>query len=114
MPKFLVTWILSAFALVITAYLVPGIRVDGFSTAIVAAAVMGLLNATVRPLLVMLTLPITFITLGLFLIVINAITLGLVSLLVPGFSISNLVSGLLGATVLGLITTLLNSLAAAD
>jgi putative membrane protein len=112
MPKFLVTWLLSTLALILTAYLVPGIRVDGFNTAIIAAAVMGLINATVRPVLVMLTLPLTFITLGLFLIVINATTLGLVSLLVPGFSISNLFSGLLGATVLGLITTVLNSLAA--
>jgi putative membrane protein len=111
MPKFLVTWLLSVLALVLTAYLVPGIQIEGFQTAIVAAAVMGLLNATVRPILVLLTLPLTFITLGLFLIVINAITLGLVSLLVPGFTISNLFAGLIGALVLSLITTVLNCLA---
>jgi putative membrane protein len=79
----LIRWLLSALALVLTSKIVPGITVDSFTALLIAAIVLGLVNAVVRPILVFFTLPLTFLTLGLFLLVVNAITFGLAAWLVP-------------------------------
>lgn len=108
MPNFLITWLLSACSLVLTAYLVPGMHVESFAAAAIAAIALGLVNATVRPLLVILTLPITIITLGLFLFIVNALTLQLVGALTPGFAVNGLFPALLGSIVLSLVSSAVN------
>lgn len=80
----------------VAAWLIPGVQVDGFGTLILAALLMGLVNAFVRPLLVLLTLPITVLTFGLFLIVINAALFGLVASLLDGFAVTGATPALLG------------------
>ncbi|WP_071515930.1 phage holin family protein [Geitlerinema sp. PCC 9228] len=110
MPNFLLTWLLTALALVLTGWLVPGITLDGFNAAIIAAAVLGLVNAVVKPLLILLTLPLTFLTLGLFLLVINAISIMLVASLTPGFAVSGFLAALVGSIVLSLVSTILGNL----
>ncbi len=108
MPNFLITWLLSACSLVLTAYLVPGMRIDSFAAAAVAAIALGLANAIVRPILVILTFPITIVTLGLFLFVVNALTLQLVAALTPGFTINGIFPALLGSVVLSLVASAVN------
>ena len=103
-------WILNAIALLIVAYLVPGIVVANFYTALVAALVLGLINAIVRPLVLILTLPVNILTLGLFTFVINAVMLYFASTLVKGLEISGIVAAFLGAVVLWVISILTNHL----
>jgi putative membrane protein len=110
MPYFLVTWLLTAIALMITAYIVPGFTVTSFVAALVAAIVLGLVNAIVKPLLVILTLPLTLVTLGLFLFVINAITILIAGAITPGFSVAGFVPALVGSIVLTLVASGLNFL----
>ncbi len=100
---------ISALSLAVAAYIVPGMHVDGLLTILVAAFLLGIVNAVVRPILVILTLPITIATLGVFLLVINAATLGLVAFLLPGFTIDGLVSAVLGWLILS-VTSWLGSL----
>ncbi|MEY2979430.1 MAG: phage holin family protein [Prochlorotrichaceae cyanobacterium] len=111
MPKFLVTWLLTAIALLLTAFFVPGIQVNGFGGAIVTAAVLGFVNAIVRPILLILTLPLTVFTLGLFLPLLNVICFLLVARLSPDFEVSNFFSAILGAIVLAIVSGLLTGLA---
>jgi putative membrane protein len=114
MPKFLVTWLLTALALLLTAYLVPGIHLDSFSAAIIGAAVLGFVNAIVRPLLFLLTLPLTIVTLGLFLPLLNVIAFVIVAQLTPGFEVTNFLSAVLGAIVLAIVSGILNALAGVE
>lgn len=111
MPKFLITWLLTALALIITAAFVPGIQVNGFMGAIVTAAVLGFVNAIVRPILLVLTLPLTIFTLGLFLPLLNIICFLIVDRLSPGFTVSNFFSAVLGAIVLAIVSGILTGLA---
>ena len=90
MTSLLLRWLLSALALLAVAYLYPGVRVDSFFAAAMAALVLGLVNAVIRPILVILTLPVTIITLGLFLFVINALLFWLVAEIVKGFTVHGL------------------------
>lgn len=110
MPRFLLTWLLTAVALVITAYLVPGFVITSFVAALVAAVILGLVNAVVKPILVVLTLPLTVVTLGLFLFVINAITIWLAGYLTPGFDVEGFLPALVGSIVLTLVAGGLNFL----
>jgi putative membrane protein len=96
MLTFLVKWILSAAALLLVAHLVPGIHV-GQLAALIAALVIGLINAVLRPIFVILTLPITIITLGLFILVINALLFGLAAAIVPNFTIHGFRAALVGS-----------------
>jgi len=89
------TLIISA-GIAVAAYLIPGVRVDGFGTLILAALLMGFVNAFIRPLLVLLTLPVTVLTFGLFLVVINAALFGLVASFLDGFSVAGPTPALLG------------------
>lgn len=97
-------WVLNAAALLLVAYLYPGVQVDGFFAALIAALVLGLVNALVRPLLVILTLPVTILTLGLFLFVINALLFWFVASVVQGFHVSGFGAALLGSILYSLIT----------
>lgn len=111
MLSFFLTWIVAAVSLVITAYIVPGITVVSFPAAMVAAVFIGLVNAVVRPIITLLTLPLSILTLGLFLFVVNAISLSLASWLAGAFSIGFSVSGfwpaLFGSIVLSFVSGLI-------
>lgn len=110
MLYFLLTWLVSAISLMITAHLVPGFEVDSWTAAAIAAIALGLVNAIVRPILVILTFPLTLLTLGLFLLVINALMLWLVSSLVPGFIVASFLAAFIGSIVLTLVSTVLGQL----
>ena len=102
MYGFLVRLLIAAAGLWLAQALVPGVEIHGTGTLFVAALLLGIVNAFVRPLIVLLTLPITVVTLGLFLWVINAAMLGLVARLLDGFTLHGLGSALLGALVVSL------------
>jgi putative membrane protein len=106
----LIKFVLSALAVYIAAYLVPGIRIDSFITALVFALVIGVLNIFIKPLLLLLTLPLNILSLGLFTFVINLIILYLASFLVPGFAISSIFSAILFGLVQSAISSLLTSI----
>lgn len=110
MKNFLLTWLATAVALLITANIVPGFYVKNFIAALVAAIVIGLVNAFIRPILAILTFPITLLTLGLFTLVINALTLWLASALTPGygFEIRGFLPALLGSIVLAIVSSVIN------
>lgn len=108
--NFLLTWLVTAISLIVTANLVPGFVVTSFGAALLAAVVIGLVNAIVKPILVLLTLPLTIITLGLFLFVVNAITIWLAGVLTPGFTVTGLLPALLGSIVLTLVASGINFL----
>jgi putative membrane protein len=110
--NFLVNLLISAIAVVVSAFLIPGIRVDGFYEAIVFAVVLSILNRILKPVLVVLTLPITFLTLGLFYLVINVIMVYLAAWIVePGFEVSNFLSAVLFSIVLSIVNSVLDSMA---
>lgn len=104
----LVNWLLSALSVMLVQYIVPGFHVDNFLTALLVALVLGLVNALIRPILVILTLPITILTMGLFLLVINAVLLMVVDALIGGFSLDSFGTAVLGSIVLAIIGWLLN------
>jgi putative membrane protein len=106
----LVKILVSAVAVIISAYLIPGVGVDSILTAVIVAIVLGLLNAIVKPILVILTIPVTIITLGLFLLVINVIIIYLTDYLVPGFSVTGFIPALLFSIVLAIVGWILNSI----
>jgi putative membrane protein len=110
MVALLLHWLISAVSLLIVAYIIPGIAVRGFGTALIAAVVIGLVNATLGFILKIVTLPLTLLTFGLFLLVINALMLQLASYLVPGFAVSGFWSAFFGAIVLSLVSMVLRSL----
>ena len=95
--SFLAHWFTTAVALGATAWMLSGVQVDSFTALAVAALVLGFVNAIVRPILVLLTLPFTLVTLGLFYFVINGVAFGLAASLVPGFRVSSFFSAVLGA-----------------
>lgn len=96
--------LLNSAALLLTAYIVPGFRVADFTTAVLAAIVLGLVNTFIKPILVFLTAPINLLTLGLFSFVINAIMLWLVSVVVKGLTIESWLSAILAAVVLAVVS----------
>jgi len=106
--KFLLRFFALAAALGLTAQLLPGVRVDGLVPLLVAAAVVGLLNALLRPLLVFFTLPLVLLSLGLFVFIINAALFLLASHFVPGFHVDGFGSALLGSLVVSALSFLLN------
>ncbi len=109
MKKFLAHWILGAIALGATAWVLPGVRVESLPALLVAALVLGFLNAILKPVLVLLTLPITVLTLGIFYLVLNAVLFALAALLVPGFEVAGFGSALLGAILMGIFSWFLNA-----
>jgi putative membrane protein len=110
MLQLLLVWLINAFALIAVAYLMPGVSVASFTTALVAALVLGLVNAVIRPVLVLLTLPVTLITLGLFIFVINGLLFWFVGSFIQGFVVDGFWPGVFGAIVFSLISWLLSAL----
>ena len=103
MGKLLAHWAVSALFLYVLSFLFRGIVIDGVIAAIVAAIVLGLINATIKPVLQFISLPITFLTLGLFYLVVNGLMLMLVSALVPGFYVSGFATAFFASIVLSLL-----------
>ena len=99
-------WIINAAALLLVAYLYDGVSVTSFFAAMMAALVLGLVNAVIRPILVILTLPVTILTLGLFIFVINALLFWLVGNIVQGFEVKGFLAGLIGSVLFSVITLL--------
>lgn len=102
--KLLLVWFLNAVSLLAVAYLMPSIQVSGFGGALIAAAVIALVNILIRPILVILTLPVTVLTLGLFILVINGLLFLLVGNLLESLEVQSLWSGILGAILYSLIS----------
>lgn len=103
-------WLLRTIAVWVTAQLVPGVRMESFWTAVVVAVVLGLLNLVVKPILVVLTLPITILTLGLFTVVINTVIIWVAAEVVPGFEIVTIWAALWFGLVLGVVNWVLGRL----
>jgi putative membrane protein len=97
--KTILTWLLAASALLLVAYLYPGVQVQNFTSALIAAFVIGLFNMVLRPVLVLLTLPVTVITLGLFLFVINALLFWAAASVLDGFHVNGFGAALLGSLI---------------
>jgi putative membrane protein len=110
---FLLKWLISTLAVIIAAYLLPGVSVRSFWTALLVALVLGIVNAIIRPIFVILTLPLTVVTLGLFLFVINALLILLTSAVVPGFEVQGFWWALLFSLVLSIISWALHKIFAA-
>jgi putative membrane protein len=106
--KLLLTWIINAVALLGVAFLMPSITISSFIAALAAALVLGLVNTLIRPVLVFLTLPVTLLSLGLFILVINGLLFWFVGSFVPGFVVSGFWSGFIGAIVYSIVSWLLS------
>jgi putative membrane protein len=109
MLKILAKWLLSATALLAVAYLYSGVQVESFGSALIAAFVIGLFNAVLRPVLVILTLPVTIVTVGLFLFVINALMFWSAAGVLSGFHVSGFGAALLGSLIYSLLGLLIES-----
>ncbi len=110
MRSFLLHWIVTAIALAVSAMLVPGIAVASSGVLLVSALGLGLVNAVIKPILVVLTLPITLLTLCLFYFVVNGLALAFAAWVVPGFQVASLASAIFGALVVSLVSLLLSRL----
>ena len=110
MLRLLATWFLNALALLVLPYVVPSIHVANLQSALVAALVLGFINALIRPVLVLLTLPVTLLTLGLFIFVINGLLFWFVGSFIRGFVVGGFWSGVFGAIVYSIVSWLLASL----
>ncbi|HSJ80646.1 MAG TPA: phage holin family protein [Thiobacillus sp.] len=108
--RLLLLWILNAVALLAVTWLLPSIEVSGFGAALIAALVLGFINTLVRPVLALLTLPITVLTLGIFYLVLNGLLFWLASALLPGFHVAGFGSAVLGAILYGVIAWALSAL----
>jgi putative membrane protein len=109
MLRLLVVWLINALALLTVAYVLPGIEVADITSALVAALVLGLVNALIRPVLILLTLPATILTLGLFIFVINGLLFWMVGSWLEGFAVSGFWWGVLGAIVYSIVSWALSS-----
>jgi putative membrane protein len=104
MARFILHWLVIAVALGAAAHFVPGIHIASGPVLVASALVLGLVNAIVRPVLVVLTLPLTVLTLGIFYLVVNGAAFGLAAALVPGFTVASLGSAVLGSIVVALVS----------
>lgn len=109
MPRFLITWLITAVSLIVTAFFIPGITVSSFTIAAIAAVALGLVNAIVRPILILFTLPLTILTLGLFLLVVNAISFSLAAYFIQGFSVNSFFDAILGSIILSIVSSFLSN-----
>lgn len=107
--KLIAKWLLSACALLLVAYLYSGVEVKSFTAALIAAFVIGLLNTIVRPVLVVLTLPVTLVTLGLFIFVINALMFWAAASVLDGFQVRGFMAALLGSLIYSVLSILIES-----
>jgi putative membrane protein len=107
--RLLLLWALNALALLAVTYVIPSIQLSGVGAALIAALVLGLINTLVRPVLAILTLPITVLTLGIFYLVLNALLFWLAGALLPGFEVEGFIPALLGSILYGLIAWALSA-----
>lgn len=107
--RFLLHWLALAVALAVAATILPGVHVNSLPSLLVAALVLGFLNAVLKPVLVLLTLPLTVLTLGIFYVVLNGILFALGSVLVPGFAVDGIGWAVLGAIITGLVSAFIGS-----
>lgn len=105
--KLIASWLLHALSLMLIPFIVNGIKVDSIMHALIAAAVIGIINILIKPILIILTLPITLLTLGLFIFVINGLLFWLAGSYLPGFHVASLTSGIIGALAYSIISTIL-------
>jgi putative membrane protein len=108
--RLILRWLISALALLALPYVVSGIELKSFYIALIAAVILGLVNAVIRPILILLTLPVTVLTLGLFILVINGLLFWFVGSFVEGFHVSGFWAGFFGAILYSLITWAVNAL----
>jgi putative membrane protein len=108
--KFLLQWMVGGLAIIITAYLLPGVQIEGFFAALVTALILGLINAVIRPVLILFTLPLNILTLGLFTLVINALLIMLAAAIVPGFTVQGFWWALFFGIVLAIVNFVLSPL----
>ncbi len=108
--KLLIGWLLNALVLLAVAYLVPGIHVSSFTYALIAAAIIGLANILIKPILLILTLPVTILTLGLFIFVINGLLFWLAGYVLKGFDVNTIMAGIIGAIVYSIISWALSAI----
>ncbi len=108
MQGFLLRWLFNAIAIFMTTRIIQGVQVPDFTTAILAALILGIVNAFIRPIVLLLTLPINLLTLGLFTLIVNTLMLYIVAAVVPSFVITGFVSALVGALLIAIISTLLS------
>ncbi len=109
--SFLVRMLITSFAALITGYLLPGVHIENFLTALILALFLALMNVTLKPLLIILTIPFTVVTLGLFLLVINAVVILISNAIIPGFIVDGFWWALLFSLVLSLINTIFQNIA---
>ena len=102
-------WLLTALSLIITARIVPGIHINDIKTLFIASLVLGLINAIIRPILIFFTLPLTIVTLGLFILIVNGFTFWLAARFVPGFQVDGFFPAVLGAVVVSLLSFVFSS-----
>lgn len=115
MRSLLIRWVVMTAAILVAGYVVPGFHISALQTAFIAAVILSLLNAVLRPILVILTLPINFLTLGIFTLVINAALVGLTAKIVKnGFQIDGFGAAFLGALLISIVSTLLGLMIGAD
>ena len=108
--RLLLVWLVNTASLIAVAYLMPSISVASFTTALVAALILGLVNTIIRPVLVLLTLPVTILTLGLFIFVINGLLFWMVGSWIEGFRVDGFWAGVLGAIVYSIVSWALSAL----
>lgn len=107
----IIRWLLATVAIVFTSYLLPGVMLKGFWTAVILALVLGLINMVIKPILLILTLPINLLTLGLFTLIINALMIMLAAKIVDGFSVASFWTALFFSVILSIVSFFLNKLA---
>lgn len=107
----IINWVVAALAIMVSAYLLPGVVVDGIVTALVLAVVLGAINAFIKPVLIVLSLPVTILTLGLFILVIDAVLIMLAASIVPGFAVAGFWWALIFAVVLAVVNSVVGHFA---
>ena len=110
MPNIIIRWLITTLAILMIPKLVSGVQVDSLSTALVAAAILGILNALIKPVLILLTLPLTILTLGFFILVINALLFQFAGWLVKGLHIDSFISALFGSLIVSIVSWGINAL----
>ncbi len=106
----LLRWLIGAVSLMLVTYMVPGIKVESFYTALIAALILGLINSLIKPILIVLTLPVNILTLGLFTLVINALLFWLAATIVKGFGVAGFWPAFFGALTMSVVSWILNGL----
>jgi putative membrane protein len=109
MPGILIRWLVTTLAILMIPHLISGVRVEGIGSALAAAAILGILNALIRPILIVLTLPLTIVTLGLFILVINALLFQFAGWMVSGLHIESFWSALFGSLIVSIVSWIMNS-----